>query len=313
MLPDLSHLLLAAGQALTLLLLAPLVSGFARVMRAKMHNRVGPGLLQDYRDLVKLMQRQEVLPPDSGWAFKIMPGLVMATLLVISMGTPMVTQFAPIAVVGDLIATLYLFALARFFLALSGIDSGSSFAGIGASRELTVGVLVEPTMLLSLFVAALLAGSTDLGAISAAIATGHVHSVGAVVMAGVAFGFGVYVELGKLPYDLAEAEQETQEGPLTEYSGPALAVLKWAFALKQTVVMGWFIGLFLPFGSAADLTFTGVLLGLVAFLLKGFVIFTIVGIVSNTVSRVRFRFMPRHSWAGVGVASLAFVFYLVGV
>ena len=313
MLPDLSHLILALGQALTLLLLAPLVSGFARVMRAKMHNRVGPGLLQDYRDLVKLMQRQEVLPPDSGLVFKVMPGLVMATLLVIAVGTPMVTQFAPIAVAGDLITTLYLFALARFFLALSGIDSGSSFAGIGASRELTVGVLVEPTMLLALFVAALLAGSTDLGAISAAIATGNVHSIGALVMAGAAFGFGAYVELGKLPYDLAEAEQETQEGPLTEYSGPSLAILKWALALKQTVVVGWFVGLFLPFGSAATLTFAGVLFGLVAFLLKGFAIFAVVGVVSNTVSRVRFRFMPKHSWAGVGVASLAFVFYLVGV
>jgi hydrogenase-4 component C len=238
---------------------------------------------------------------------------VLATLLVIAVGTPMVTQFAPIAVAGDLITTLYLFALARFFLALSGIDSGSSFAGIGASRELTVGVLVEPTMLLALFVAALLAGSTDLGAISAAIATGNVHSIGALVMAGAAFGFGAYVELGKLPYDLAEAEQETQEGPLTEYSGPSLAILKWALALKQTVVVGWFVGLFLPFGSAATLTFAGVLFGLVAFLLKGFAIFAVVGVVSNTVSRVRFRFMPKHSWAGVGVASLAFVFYLVGV
>ncbi len=313
MLPDLSHFLLAVLQSLLLLLAAPLVSGLARVMRAKMHNRVGPGLLQDYRDLIKLMQRQEVWPPDSGLVFRAMPSIVMVTLLVISMGTPMVTRFAPIAVCGDLVTTVYLFALARFFLALSGIDSGSSFAGIGTSRELTVAVLVEPTMLLSLFVAALLAGSTDLGSISAAIASGHVHSVTAVVVAGLAFGFAVYIELGKLPYDMAEAEQELQEGPLTEYSGPSLALLKWSMALKQTIVVGWFVGLFLPFGSSPDLSLAGVLVGLLAFVVKVLVIFLAVGIVSNSVARARFRLMPRHSWVGVGVASLAFVFYLVGL
>jgi hydrogenase-4 component C len=313
MLPDLDHLLLALFQALVLVLAAPLVSGMARVIRAKMHNRIGPGLLQDYRDLYKLMQRQEVWPPDSGWVFRRMPMIIMAALLVISTGTPMLTRFAPIAACGDLITTIYLFALARFFLALSGIDSGSSFAGIGASRELTVGVLVEPTMLLSLFVTALLVGSTDLGTIGTAIASGHVHSVTAVVVAGLAFGFAIYVELGKLPYDMAEAEQELQEGPLTEYSGPSLALLKWSLAFKQTIVVGWFVGLFLPFGSAVALTPVAVLLGLAAFAVKVLVIFLVVGVVSNSVARTRFRFMPRHSWVGVGVASLAFVFYLVGL
>jgi hydrogenase-4 component C len=313
MLPDLNHIFLAVFQSVFLLLAAPLVSGMARVMRAKMHNRVGPGLLQDYRDLIKLMQRQEVWPPDSGWVFRAMPVILMVTLLVIAMGTPMLTRFAPIQACGDLITTIYLFALARFFLALSGIDSGSSFSGIGASRELTVGVLVEPTMLLSLFVAALLAGSTDLGAISTAIGSGHVHSMTAAVVAGLAFGFAIYIELGKLPYDVAEAEQELQEGPLTEYSGPSLALLKWSMALKQTIVVGWFVGLFLPFGSALDLSSAGVLVGLLAFVGKVFLIFVAVGIVSNSVARVRFRLMPRHSWVGVGVASLAFVFYLVGL
>lgn len=313
MLPDLNHVLLAVFQAVVLLLAAPLVSGLARVMRAKMHNRIGPGLLQDYRDLFKLMTRQEVWPPDSGWVFRYMPAIVMVTLLVIATGTPMLTRFSPIAACGDLITTIYLFALARFFLALSGIDSGSSFAGIGASRELTVGVLVEPTMLLSLFVAALLAGSTDLGAISAAIASGHVHSMTAAVIAGLAFGFATYVELGKLPYDMAEAEQELQEGPLTEYSGPSLALLKWALALKQTIVVGWFVGLFLPFGSALELTPMAILAGLALFAVKVLVIFLAIGVVSNSVARTRFRLMPRHSWVGVGVASLAFVFYLVGL
>ena len=313
MFPDLAHFALAIFQAILVLLAAPLISVMSRVIRAKMHTRQGPGLLQDYRDLVKLMQRQDVWPPDSGWVFRAMPVILMATFLVISTGIPMFTRFSPNSVCDDLIATIYLFALARFFLGLSGIDSGSSYAGIGSSRELTVGVLVEPTMLLSLFVAALLAGSTDLGTISSAIATGHCHSIMAAVISGVAFAFAIYVELGVLPYDMAEAEQELQEGPLTEYSGRSLAILKWSLALKQTIVVGWFIGLFLPFGAAVSLSPADLAPGFLAFVVKLLVIFAVVGVVSNSVARTRFRFMPRHSWAGVGVASLAFVFYLVGL
>jgi hydrogenase-4 component C len=168
-------------------------------------------------------------------------------------------------------------------------------------------------MLLSLFMAALLAGSTDLGAIGAAIASGQVHSFTAVIVAGLAFAFAIYIELGKLPYDMAEAEQELQEGPLTEYSGPSLALLKWSMSLKQTVVVGWFVGVFLPFGSSLDLSLAGIGLGLLAFALKVVLIFLAVGIVENSVARARFRLTPQHSWLGVGIASLAFVFYLVGL
>jgi hydrogenase-4 component C len=311
--PDLDHFLLALFQALLLLAAAPLVSGLSRVVRAKMHTRHGPGLLQDYRDVMKLMKRQDVWPPNAGAAFRAMPALLMATMLLVAMGVPILTRFAPISAIGDLITLIYLFALARFFFALSGINSGSSFAGIGASRELTMGVLVEPVMLLSLFVAALLAGSTDLGTVGTAIASGHVHSLTAAIVAGLAFAFAMYIELGRLPYDMAEAEQELQEGPLTEYSGPSLALLKWSLALKQTVVVGWFVGVFLPFGSSLDLSLEGVLFGVLAFALKVILIFVAVGIVSNSVARIRFRLAPRHTWLGFGIASLAFVFYLVGL
>lgn len=311
--PSFTELLLAVFQALLLFAAAPLISGLSRTIRAKMHTRHGPGLLQDYRDILKLMKRQDVHPPASGTVFRIMPVVMLATMMAVAMGLPILTRFTPVGALGDLITIVYLFALGRFFFSLSGIDSGSSFAGIGASRELTMGVLVEPVMLLSLFVAALLAGSTNLGIIGANIAEGHVHSVTATVVAALAFAFAIYIELGKLPYDMAEAEQELQEGPLTEYSGPSLAFVKWSLSLKQTVVVAWFIGIFLPFGSAVDLTMAGLLTGLAAFAVKVVLIFLAVGIVENSVARARFRLTPQHSWLGVGAASLAFVFYLVGL
>lgn len=311
--PTLSHFLLAVVQALALFAAAPLLSGLSRFERAKMHTRRGPSIFQDYRDIYKLLRRQDLTPADAGPVFRIMPIILIATLLVIAMGLPMLTRFTPIAAVGDLITIVYLFALSRFFFSLSGLDSGSSFAGIGASRELTMGVLVEPIMLLALFVAALLAGSTNLGAIGIAISSGTVHSAAATLLAAGAFAFAVYIELGKLPYDMAEAEQELQEGPLTEYSGPSLALVKWGLALKQTLVVGWFIGVFLPFGSATEMSFFGLIGGLIAFVIKLFVIFGVIAVIENSVARARFRLTPQHSWLGVGAASLAFVFYLVGL
>jgi hydrogenase-4 component C len=313
MVPSFSEVVLAILQALLLLAAAPMLSGLSRVLRAKMHTRRGPGMLQDYRDLLKLMKRQDIRPPASGAIFQIMPVVLMAIMLLIAMGTPVITRYAPISAIGDLVTTIYLFATARFFFALSGIDSGSSFAGIGGSRELTLGILVEPMMLLALFVAALLAGSTNLGAIGNAVVTGQMHSMTATLMAALAFGFAAYIELGKLPYDMAEAEQELQEGPLTEYSGPSLALIKWSMALKQTVIVAWFIGVFLPFGSPVELSLPGVLLGIPIFAMKTVAIFLVVGIVENSVARARFRLTPQHSWLGMGVAALALVFYLVGL
>jgi hydrogenase-4 component C len=223
------------------------------------------------------------------------------------------TRATPIPGYGDIITVIYLFALVRFFFSLSGLDSGSSFAGIGGSRELTLGVLVEPTLVLSMLVSALLAGTTDIGAIGAAITAGHVSSIGAVLLSGVACAFASYFELGKLPYDMAEAEQELQEGPLSEYSGPSLALLKMAMGLKQLLILAFVFATFVPLGSSADSSLLGLLIGAVAFVAKVGVVCLLLGVIENSVARARFRLTPRHSWFGLGIASLGFVYYLVGL
>lgn len=311
--PTLSQFLIGFLQAILLIAAAPLFTGFLRAMRAKMHTRRGPSVLQDYRDIIKLLQRQNMYPPAAGFAFRAMPVVMVTTLITIAMALPILTRATPIDGLGDMITVIYLFAVVRFFFALSGLDSGSSFAGIGASRELTLGVLVEPTLVLSLLVAALLAGTTDIGGIGTAIATGQVKSAGAAVLAGVAFAFAAYFELGKLPYDMAEAEQELQEGPLTEYSGPSLALLKIAMGLKQLLILAFFFAAFLPFGSAPGIGPMALAVALVVFIVKVCVVAVLLGVVENSVARARFRLTPRHSWSGLGIASLGFVFYLVGL
>lgn len=300
-------------QAGALFLLAPLVSGFCRVLRAKIHTRKGPGLLQDYRDLAKLLKRQEVVPDGAGWAFRAMPFVMLATLLLIAMALPILTYASPFQAAGDLITVVYLLVLVRFVFSLSGIDSGSVFAGIGARRETTMGILMEPVSILSLFVAGLLAGSTNLGRIAAAFGSLSITFVAAQAAVTAAFAFAMYVEMGKLPYDMAEAEQEVQEGPLTEYSGPGLALLKWSIALKQVVLAAILVTVFLPYGAATSLGALAILGAAVAFIVKLFLVFFVVALFENSVARSRFFLVSRVTWAGFGVAALALVFYLVGL
>jgi len=313
MMSNFGQLVLAIGQGAALLFLAPIVSGFCRVLRAKIHSRTGPGLLQDYRDIFKLLKRQEVVPEGAGMIFRAMPFVLMATLLLIAMALPTLTFASPLPGIGNLFTFVYLLALVRFFFSLSGIDSGNTFAGIGASRETTMGALMEPVILLALFVAALLAGSTNLGAISASFGALPRGSVAAEIVITAAIAFAVFVEMGKLPYDMAEAEQELQEGPLTEYSGPGLALLKWSVWLKQVVMATLLIGVFLPYGATAAPTAATLIWAALAFVVKLAIVFVVVALIENSEARNRFFMTSRATWAGFGIAALALVFYLVGL
>ncbi|POZ61246.1 respiratory chain complex I subunit 1 family protein [Chromobacterium alticapitis] len=309
----LQSLPLAIAQAALLLALAPLFTGVSRMIRARMHSRRGPGVLQDYRDIFKLFRRQDVAPGRAGLAFRLAPAVQLSAMLMLAMALPALTRHSPAGPLADLITFVYLFGLVRFFFALSGVDSGSSFAGIGAGRELTLGILVEPTMMLALLVVALIEGSTNLGAIATGMSGSYLQSPAAIGLALAAFAFAVFIEMGKLPFDLAEAEQELQEGPLTEYSGPSLALLKLGLALKKVVLAQFMLGVFLPLGAADSLA-PGALLAAAAWLpLKLLAVFFIASVIENSMARGRFLLTARVTWVGFGLAALSFVFYLTGL
>jgi len=300
-------------QALILLLAAPLFSGFARVMRAKMHSRKGPPIRQNYLDIIKLMKRQEVISEQASWVFRATPYISMAAMLLVALLVPFLAVVSPLGAAGDLILVVYLFALPRVFFSLAGLDSGSTFGGIGGRRELLVAALIEPILLLVVFVLALLAGSTNLGTISSKVATGELPYTLAFWLSLAAFAFTTFVEMGKLPFDLGEAEQELQEGPLTEYSGRSLAIAKWSIYLKQLVLVALFLGLFLPFGSMTTLSPLGALVSVLAFFVKAILFYFVVAVLENAMARMRFMKVPAATWLALGAAVLSFVFYLANI
>ena len=300
-------------QALLIALVAPLYSGFARVLRAKMHSRHGPPVFQNYYDLFKLMKRQEIVPAQGSLVFRITPYLTIVAILLAVMIIPILVAQSPFGGVGDMILVIYLLALVRFFTSLSGLSSGSTFGGMAARRELLISALIEPLMLLVLFVMALMAGSTNLGVITTGIITGRLPYYATVWLGMISFAFVVFIEAGKLPFDLSEAEQELQEGPLTEYSGHGLALMKWGLYMKQLAVAALFLAVFAPFGSMVAASPAGGLLALIAFLLKAAVLYALAALVENGMARLRFIKAPSVTWIALGVGLLCFAFYLVRI
>ncbi len=305
--------LLGLLQAVLLLLLAPLFSGISRMIRARIQSRRGPGVLQDYRDISKLLKRQNVLPENASWVSRVMPFVLISSVMVVAMSLPLFTRIAPLGAASDLITVVYLLALYRFFFSIAGLDSNSTFSGLGASREVTLGVLVEPILMLAFLVIALIAGSTNFAVMGSRLSEMYELYPIATIVAVVAAGFAVFIEMGKIPFDLAEAEQELQEGPLTEYSGPALALLKMGLSLKSIVVAAIFVSVLIPFGAADSLSTTTVLAGLAIFFIKLVIAFVLACIFENTLARTRFMLTGKLTVVGFGISVLAFVFYIAGL
>lgn len=304
--------LLGLGQTLLLLLLAPFFSGLSHLIRARMQSRRGAGIWQDYRDIIKLMKRQNVYPQNAGFVSQMMPYVLICSVAVVAMGLPLFTLTSPVGSLGDLITAVYLFALFRFFFSIAGLDSNSTFSSLGAGREVTLGVLVEPILMLALLVMALIAGSTNFGVMSHNLAQSWQFPV-TTLLALMACAFAVFIEMGKIPFDLAEAEQELQEGPLTEYSGPALALLKVGLSLKSMVVAAIFVSVLLPFGAAREFTVSAVVLGMIFFFLKLLIAYVLACVVENSLARTRYVSAGHLTVVGFGVSVIAFVCYLIGL
>lgn len=307
------QIVLALIQGVLIVLLAPLVSGITRKVRARMQTRQGTSIFQDYYDIAKLLKREDVHSNSSSFISRIVPPIYIGVLILLAMGLPMSTQVGPLPFVADVVLIIYLLAVPRFFFSLMGLDSGSAYAGTGGVRELIMGTLVEPALMLSLFVAAMACGTTNVGEMSMAVCSGEVAYPVAFVIAGVAFAIACYMEMGKLPYDLAEAEQELQEGPLAECSGPSLAMMYLTSPMKQIIMASLFIAIFIPFGAAGELTIGSVLLGALVYVIKMVIVLFITMVIENVVVRVRWKLTGHQTWFVVAIAVCALAFCVIGI
>jgi len=233
---------------------APLVIGLMRQVRAVWEGRAGAGVLQPWRDLVKQLGKQQITPHGTTLVFTAAPPVLAGTTLLIAAIAPLVATGSPLDTSADLFAVVGLLFLGTVALTLAGIDTGTSFGGMGASREITISALVEPTILLAVFALSIPAGSANLGALVANTLQhpGHVASLTG-VLAFAALVIVIIAETGRLPVDNPATHLEltmVHEAMVLEYAGPRLAVVEWASAMRLTVLLALLANLFLPWGIA---------------------------------------------------------------
>src|SRR6266498_5442335 len=181
---------------------SPLLVGLMRQVRARLEGRAGAGIGQPWRDLRKLLRRAPATPTGTGWAFRLAPLLLMGTSLVLAAVVPLLTTASPLDPAADLFAVVGLLALGTVTLALAALDTGTAFGGMGASREVTVLALVEPTILLSVFALSVRVGSSNLAAIVGATVRDPLVVISPVsLLAAVALAVVTVAEAGRLPVD----------------------------------------------------------------------------------------------------------------
>lgn len=252
-------------------LLAPLLTGWVNQCRAWLQNRSGPGLLQPYRVLAKLFHKDVVLAHNASPLFRTAPYLVFGCLALAAAIVPTLASDLPLNAAADAIALVGLLALARFFIALAGMDVGTAFGSLGARREMMVGFLAEPALLMVLFTASLISHSTSLSTIVATIAHREFVIYPSLAFAGVAFTMVSLGENARIPVDNPSTHLELtmiHEAMVLEYSGRHLAMIEWAASLKLFVYSCIGIALFFPFGIPVAGDALGIVLALPALMAK---------------------------------------------
>lgn len=281
------------------LLVAPLVEGILRKLRAIVHSRRGPPLTQPYLDLFKLLGKED-LRSAAGTVAAIAPAMALGSALALAALVPM-GGAAPLGGTGDVIVIIYVASLSAVFLMLAAFGSGSPYAFVGGSREMMLLLSVEPVMVVALIVAALKSGTLITGDIAAWYAAGGPAI--SMLVAGVAFFLALQAQSGKLPFDIPEADQELMGGPLVEFSGPRLALLRWALWVKQLVFAFLLVELFAPWPRLGVYP-----LDLALSLVKVLIVLVLVAVVDVVNPRLRVEQAMRYYLriAFSGLAALAF-------
>lgn len=297
-------------QIIIIILLAPLVNGIIRKIKALSQHRKGAPVLQLYFDLIKLFKKDVVISETASWIFKAAPYIYFVTAVVAALFVPVIPQLFAFGFVGDAILAIYLLAMGRFFITLSALDTGSTFGGMGASRELMISSLIEPSILVTLFTIGLskYVDSTSFIAMfegSVKLGIGVIQPIYLLLLASMIII--LIAETARIPVDDPATHLEltmVHEAMILEYSGRYLALIELASSIKQLFFITIIVNVFLPFGLGSGQGL-GVLVALVLYVLKVIFITIIVALIEINSVKLRLFSVPN-------LAALAFILSMLG-
>jgi len=265
-------LIVQGAQMMLVLLLAPLLLGYTRKVKARLLRRRGPPLLQPYRDLIRLCRKEVVLAENASWLFRSAPYMIFGATWVAAALVPTFATGLYFSWTADLIASIALLGTARLLLALVGMDVGTSFGGIGSSREMLFSSIAEPAMIMIVFTVALVAGSTQLSTIADTMLTSDIGLRVSLGLALVGLIIVALAENARIPVDNPATHLEltmVHEAMVLEYSGRHLAMIELAAALKLLLYTSIIACIFVPWGLASNgAGITAFAIGLITYLGK---------------------------------------------
>ncbi|MBI4869324.1 MAG: NADH-quinone oxidoreductase subunit H [Candidatus Wallbacteria bacterium] len=302
---------------LALVLFWPLVLvGIVRRVKARLACRRGLPLLQELTDLLKLFRKGEVIPDTATWVFRLAPWGTWAASALVALMVPTFSWSVPLGAQADFILVIYLLGSSRFLRNLAALDTATAFAGLAASRESFVAALSEPAMVLSLWCAGWVAGTSRIPEMvwrfseKAAAELSPVHPLILVALVIVAIA-----ENARVPFDDPTTHLELtmiHEAALLEYSGPGLALMQWGAGLHLGLSLALIANLFFPIGLAAPAELGTVPLGLFSFMARTSVLAALLGVLESTMARL--RFFRITDWLALsGAAAVLAVIRLVTV
>lgn len=295
-----------------LILVAPLLRGLIARLKAIIQRRQGSNLWRPYANLAKLFGKEDLVPPTATPLFRLAPMVLAASSLVAAALIPTIYPSALLGFAGDFIIFVYVLAFGRFFMGLGALDGSSSFAGMGASREAMVAALAEAPLFLGLIAVAILAGQGNIVEIVRWTLAQNFFDVSAVhAVAFVALAIVAIAETGRMPVDNPTTHLELtmiHEAMVLEYSGPSLALIEWAQAIKLTVILSLLIGLFAPWGMAPNLALSSLVLGFGVFLLKLVVLAVVIAVLESSIAKLRMYLVPQFLGIATALGALAVVF-----
>ncbi len=273
------------------LVMPPLLPGVIGKTKAVFAGRVGAPFLQPYHDILRLLQKGTVFSTTTSWVFRAGPIVALATAAVAALLIPFGAHPSPISFDGDMILYAYLFALGRFFTMAAALDTGSSFEGMGSAREATYSCLAEPTLFFALITLSRLSGSYSLSGMLASVSAGAWLYAGASLLLLVGGMFIVLLsENCRIPFDDPNTHLELtmiHEVMVLDHSGPALAIIEYAAALKLFVLGAFFVQLALPFATGNPFLDWGV------FIASMLLLAVVIGVVESVMARLRLVRVPQ--------------------
>lgn len=297
-------------QIILVLLVSPLVNGVIRKIKATVQHRKGAPVLQLYFDLYKLFKKDMVISKNSSWIFNAAPYIYFISVLAAFVFVPAIPGLFSLGFAGDAILVVYLLALGRFFLTLSGLDTGSTFGGMGSSREMLISSLIEPSLIITIFTLGLSsnAGSTAFQAIyeaSSKLGLGIVNPLYLLLLA--AMFIIIIAETARIPVDDPSTHLEltmVHEAMILEYSGRNLALMEYGASLKQLLLITLTVNIFMPFGSCA-IPELGVLVPVLLYVFKVLIVTVVIALIEVNTVKLRLFSVPN-------LAALAFILSLLG-